>query len=198
MPKGILAVSAVVASSGATTVSPQLLLTHRIMREQPSVVLSVAHTVAARMSPFVRQMDFAIDWMAVEAGRALYRWVPTGGCPPLLGEGHLGNGVEVPLVVSPRQGDKSDCTYIALNGRLRSVIQKGSGKKELIGEYGRGDLIGVVRAMLGPSDGHPIRLVDTSWLYVFFSRWKPSPGSPGPPRSMRSGTQSWPSCLRAP
>lgn len=43
------------------------------MREQPSVVLSVAHTVAARMSPFVRQMDFAIDWMAVEAGRALYR-----------------------------------------------------------------------------------------------------------------------------
>lgn len=50
----------------------------------------------------------------------------------------------------PRQGDKSDCTYIALNGRLRSVIQKGSGKKELIGEYGRGDLIGVVRAVLGP------------------------------------------------
>lgn len=45
----------------------------RIMREQPSVVLSAAHTVAIRMSPFVRQMDFAIDWMAVEAGRALYR-----------------------------------------------------------------------------------------------------------------------------
>ncbi|XP_068277785.1 patatin-like phospholipase domain-containing protein 6 isoform X6 [Nyctibius grandis] len=91
---------------------------YEIMREQPSVVLSVAHTVAARMSPFVRQMDFAIDWMAVEAGRALYR-----------------------------QGDKSDCTYIVLNGRLRSVIQKGSGKKELIGEYGRGDLIGVVEAL---------------------------------------------------
>ncbi|NXJ99675.1 PLPL6 esterase, partial [Corythaixoides concolor] len=91
---------------------------YEIMREQPSVVLSVAHTVAARMSPFVRQMDFAIDWMAVEAGRALYR-----------------------------QGDKSDCTYIALNGRLRSVIQKGTGKKELIGEYGRGDLIGVVEAL---------------------------------------------------
>lgn len=47
---------------------------YRIMREQPSVVLSAAHTVAIRMSPFVRQMDFAIDWMAVEAGRALYRY----------------------------------------------------------------------------------------------------------------------------
>ncbi|XP_020835521.1 patatin-like phospholipase domain-containing protein 6 isoform X1 [Phascolarctos cinereus] len=91
---------------------------YEIMREQPSVVLSAAHTVAARMSPFVRQMDFAIDWTSVEAGRALYR-----------------------------QGDRSDCTYIVLNGRLRSVIQRGSGKKELVGEYGRGDLIGVVEAL---------------------------------------------------
>lgn len=44
------------------------------MREQPTIVLSTAHTVAIRMSAFVRQMDFAIDWMAVEAGRALYRF----------------------------------------------------------------------------------------------------------------------------
>ncbi|XP_023188917.1 neuropathy target esterase isoform X2 [Xiphophorus maculatus] len=91
---------------------------YEIMKEQPSVVLSVAHTVAARMSAFVRQMDFAIDWMAVEAGRALYR-----------------------------QDDQSDCTYIILNGRLRSVIRKANGKKELVGEYGRGDLIGVVEAL---------------------------------------------------
>uniref|UniRef100_A0A3B3Y9X1 lysophospholipase n=1 Tax=Poecilia mexicana TaxID=48701 RepID=A0A3B3Y9X1_9TELE len=88
-----------------------------IMKEQPNVVLSVAHTVAIRMSAFVRQMDFAIDWMAVEAGRALY------------------------------QDDQSDCTYIILNGRLRSVIRKANGKKELVGEYGRGDLIGVVEAL---------------------------------------------------
>ncbi|XP_067877117.1 LOW QUALITY PROTEIN: patatin-like phospholipase domain-containing protein 6 [Heterodontus francisci] len=91
---------------------------YEIMREQPNVVLSAAHTVAVRMSPFVRQMDFAIDWMAVEAGRALYR-----------------------------QADRSDCTYIVLNGRLRSVIRKANGKKELVGEYGRGDLIGVVEAL---------------------------------------------------
>ncbi|KAJ8792993.1 hypothetical protein J1605_003961 [Eschrichtius robustus] len=96
---------------------------YRIMRAQPSVVLSAAQTVAARMSPFVRQMDFAIDWTAVEAGRALYR-----------------------------QGDRSDCTYIVLNGRLRSVIQRGNGKKELVGEYGRGDLIGVLLSM-GRGDG---------------------------------------------
>lgn len=43
-----------------------------------------------------------------------------------------------------RQGDKSDSTFIVLSGRLRSVIAKDNGKKELAGEYGRGDLIGVV------------------------------------------------------
>lgn len=43
-----------------------------------------------------------------------------------------------------RQGDKSDSTFIVLSGRLRSVIMKDDGKKELAGEYGRGDLIGVV------------------------------------------------------
>lgn len=47
------------------------------MREEPKVVLNVAHTVVRRMSSFVRQIDFALDWMAVEAGRAVYRYPPT-------------------------------------------------------------------------------------------------------------------------
>ncbi|KAG8142054.1 hypothetical protein E2320_006689, partial [Naja naja] len=55
---------------------------YEIMREQPTVVLGVAHMVVKRMSSFVRQIDFALDWM---------------------------------------EGDHSDCTYIVLNGRLRSV-----------------------------------------------------------------------------
>lgn len=47
----------------------------RMMREEPRVVLNVAHTVVKRVSPFVRQIDFALDWMAVEAGRAVYRYL---------------------------------------------------------------------------------------------------------------------------
>ncbi|KAI4880955.1 hypothetical protein NFI96_001125 [Prochilodus magdalenae] len=91
---------------------------YEIMRVEPSVVLTVAHTVVRRVSSFVRQIDFALDWMAVEAGRAVYR-----------------------------QGEKSDSTFIVLSGRLRSVIMREDGKKELAGEYGRGDLIGVVEAL---------------------------------------------------
>ncbi|KAM9307343.1 patatin-like phospholipase domain-containing protein 7 isoform 2-T3 [Pholidichthys leucotaenia] len=91
---------------------------YQIMQAEPQVVLNVAHTVVKRMSSFVRQMDFALDWMAVEAGRAVYR-----------------------------QGEKSDSTLIVLSGRLRCVIMKEDGKKELIAEYGRGDLIGMVEAV---------------------------------------------------
>ena len=43
-----------------------------------------------------------------------------------------------------RQGDESDSTFIVLSGRLRSVITQSNGKKELVGEYGKGDLVGIV------------------------------------------------------
>lgn len=46
-----------------------------------------------------------------------------------------------------RQGDHSDCIYIILNGRLRSVVSLLSGKKELVGEYGRGELVGIVEVL---------------------------------------------------
>ncbi|XP_034402270.1 patatin-like phospholipase domain-containing protein 7a isoform X2 [Cyclopterus lumpus] len=108
---------------------------YEIMRVEPKVVLNVAHTVVRRMSSFVRQIDFALDWMAVEAGRAVYR-----------------------------QGEKSDSTFIVLSGRLRSVIMKEDGKKELIGEYGRGDLIGVVETLTHQNRATTVHAVRDSEL----------------------------------
>ncbi|XP_063392653.1 neuropathy target esterase sws-like [Cydia fagiglandana] len=37
---------------------------YSIMRERPSVVLHIANTVVRRLSPFVRQVDFALDWVS--------------------------------------------------------------------------------------------------------------------------------------
>jgi lysophospholipid hydrolase len=91
---------------------------YMIMKAQPTVVLGVSNTVVRRMSSFVRQIDFALDWMLIDAGRALYR-----------------------------QGERSDCVYIILTGRLRSVVQLESQKKELVGEYGRGELVGLVEVL---------------------------------------------------
>ncbi|KAM4675841.1 patatin-like phospholipase domain-containing protein 6 [Discoglossus pictus] len=90
----------------------------QVLHLHPPVLLSVAHSIACRVSAFVRQVDFAIDWMYVEAGKELYR-----------------------------KGDTSDCTYITLNGRLRSVIGHSDEKKSSVMEHGRGELIGVVEAL---------------------------------------------------
>lgn len=86
-----------------------------IMSNRPSVVLDIANSVVKSLSALVRQCDFALDWVFLESGRAVYR-----------------------------QDEPSDCTYIVLNGRLRSVVTHPNGKKEIVGEYGKGDLIGVV------------------------------------------------------
>ncbi|XP_033734724.1 neuropathy target esterase-like isoform X5 [Pecten maximus] len=91
---------------------------YEMMRVQPDVVLNVAKTTLVRMTPFVRQIDFALDWMLTEAGKALFR-----------------------------QGDHSDSIYIVLTGRFRSVITQKDGKKELVAEYGRGELVGIVEVL---------------------------------------------------
>lgn len=86
------------------------------MSESPQAVCGLAYDLVQRLSPIVRQMDFALDWMELEAGRALYR-----------------------------QGDDASAAFIILNGRVRSVVRKSEGKKELVDEYGRGETIGLVR-----------------------------------------------------
>ena len=91
---------------------------YAVMKEQPSIVLNVGRTVVRRMSAFVRQIDFALDWMQIDASHALYR-----------------------------QGEHSDSVYIILSGRLRSIVQLESKKKELVGEYGRGELVGLVEVL---------------------------------------------------
>jgi len=91
-----------------------------LMRHYPSLVLNLAHTVMQTVSPFVRQIDFALDWVKIDAGKSLYK-----------------------------QGTKGDCMYIILHGRLRSVITKEDGKKELVAEYGRGEIVGISEALSG-------------------------------------------------
>ncbi|CAG5115533.1 unnamed protein product, partial [Candidula unifasciata] len=91
---------------------------YSMMRLEPFIVLNVAHCTVKRMSTFVRQIDFAVDWQMLEAGKALFR-----------------------------QGDPSDSIYIVLTGRLRSVLTTVGGKKELVGEFGRGELVGIVEVL---------------------------------------------------
>lgn len=93
---------------------------YQIIALKPSVVLPIAHTIVKRMSSFVRQIDFALEWNLIESGATLFR-----------------------------QNQKSDNIYIVLNGRLRSILSpSNSAPKQLVGEYGRGDLVGLVEVLM--------------------------------------------------
>ena len=89
-----------------------------MLREEPLIILQVSCMAVRGMSPFVRQIDFALDWQMIEAGKALFR-----------------------------QSDATDSVYIVLTGRLRSVIMFPDGRKEMVREFGRGELVGIVEVL---------------------------------------------------
>ncbi|CBY42799.1 unnamed protein product, partial [Oikopleura dioica] len=69
---------------------------YALMRDYPRVVLNLAATVVSRLSKFVRQIDFALDWVQYEAGQQLFA-----------------------------ENEPADCIYIVLSGRLRGVKAEG-------------------------------------------------------------------------
>ncbi|VDK48930.1 unnamed protein product, partial [Anisakis simplex] len=66
-----------------------------LLEVHPEVILPVAESVVRRLSPFLRSVDFAIDWVLLDSGQAVYR-----------------------------SGDASDSLFVVLSGRLRSVEKK--------------------------------------------------------------------------
>uniref|UniRef100_A0A8D9FGX7 Neuropathy target esterase sws n=2 Tax=Cacopsylla melanoneura TaxID=428564 RepID=A0A8D9FGX7_9HEMI len=100
-----------------------------------NVTLKIAHSVLKRMSPFVRQFDFALDWVFLEGGQAVYR-----------------------------QYDRSDSTYIVLTGRLRSVKTLESGKRKEEAEYSKGDLVGLIEMVTSTSRNTTVMAVRDSEL----------------------------------
>ncbi|KAI5291758.1 phosphatidylcholine and lysophosphatidylcholine phospholipase [Ascosphaera aggregata] len=103
----------------------------RIVDRSPSLLLTMAKRLTTVLPRLLLQIDFALEWVQVEAGQVLHH-----------------------------QGDESDAIYIVLNGRLRSVRDKGDGKLAVVGEYGQGDSVGELEVMTEstrPTTLHAIR-----------------------------------------
>ncbi|CAF3655549.1 unnamed protein product [Adineta steineri] len=110
-----------------------------LLRIQPDLVLTIASVMVQRMSPLVRQIDFALEWMLVEAGKALYR-----------------------------QDYKPQNVYIVLNGRVRSVLlAQDKKRRELIGEHGRGEMVGLIEVLMEmPRQSTTIAVRDTELAVI--------------------------------
>ncbi|CAB4032211.1 patatin-like phospholipase domain-containing 7 isoform X2 [Paramuricea clavata] len=45
-----------------------------ILLQRPRVILNLSSTLTSRLTPLVRNIDYALDWVHMEAGRAIYRY----------------------------------------------------------------------------------------------------------------------------
>ncbi|POG79053.1 hypothetical protein GLOIN_2v1532151 [Rhizophagus irregularis DAOM 181602=DAOM 197198] len=104
---------------------------NRLMEKNPNVLLTLAKRLITLLSPLLLHIDFALDWVQVNAGQVLYR-----------------------------KGDSSDSIYIVLNGRARTINEKKNGVIDIQGEYGQGQSVGELEVMTGtprPYTLHAIR-----------------------------------------
>ena len=90
----------------------------KIMSRQPIVLFTLAKRLISLLSPLVLQIDFALEWVQAAGGHVLYR-----------------------------QGDKSDDIYLVLNGRMRTIREKGGGGIEILSEIGHGESVGELEVL---------------------------------------------------
>ncbi|KAJ3022451.1 phosphatidylcholine and lysophosphatidylcholine phospholipase [Thoreauomyces humboldtii] len=107
----------------------------RYIERHPSVLLSLAKRLISQLSPLVFHIDAALGWDQANAGQILCR-----------------------------EGDPSDCIYIVLNGRLRSIVERAKENDqpsfEILAEYGQGESVGEMEVLTDgprPATIHAIR-----------------------------------------
>ena len=106
----------------------------RIAERHPIALLTLAKRLTSLLPPLLLHIDFALEWVQVNAGQVIYH-----------------------------QGDESDAIYLVLNGRLRSVLEGPVGKMTVIGEYGQGESVGELEVMTEstrPATLHAIRATE--------------------------------------
>ncbi|KAM0714370.1 hypothetical protein Q7P37_010157 [Cladosporium fusiforme] len=103
----------------------------KMVEKHPIVLLTMAKRLATLLPRLILHIDFALEWVQVNAGQTIYN-----------------------------QGEESDAIYIVLNGRLRAIQEGADGKMKAIGEYGQGDSVGeleVLTESVRPGTLHAIR-----------------------------------------
>ncbi|KAI8871600.1 patatin-domain-containing protein [Ramicandelaber brevisporus] len=100
----------------------------RLSDRNPTALLLLAKRLISRLSSLALHIDFAIEWVQVEAGQVIYR-----------------------------QGDSASAAYIVASGRLRAIhVSRGPGSVgalhiDIRGEYGQGESLGELEVLTGGS-----------------------------------------------
>ncbi|TAQ87140.1 hypothetical protein B7494_g4526 [Chlorociboria aeruginascens] len=103
----------------------------RIVEKYPVVLLTMAKRLTSLLPRLILHIDFALEWVQVNAGQVIYH-----------------------------QGDESDAIYLVLNGRLRLVFNNEEAGMKVVGEFGQGESVGELEVMtesVRPATLHAIR-----------------------------------------
>ena len=90
----------------------------RIVDRYPIVLLTMGKRLTTLLPRIILHIDFALEWVQVNAGQAIYH-----------------------------QNDESDAIYIVLNGRLRAIQEGQNESIKVTGEYGQGDSVGELEVL---------------------------------------------------
>lgn len=85
----------------------------RMMERKPIVMLTLCKRLLSLLSPLILHIDSALDWQQVNAGQVIFR-----------------------------ENDPADSFYIVINGRLRSITERGESGVDVLSEHGQGDSVG--------------------------------------------------------
>ncbi|CAH8566335.1 unnamed protein product [Dicrocoelium dendriticum] len=108
---------------------------YALVRKHPMTLCSVIQLISARVSPLLHQLDFAIQWITIMAGKALYK-----------------------------VGDAANYVYVVLSGRLRQVDSLTGGGHRIAGESGRGDMVGFLEVICSQRRVHTVIAIRDSEL----------------------------------
>ncbi|KUI68510.1 Lysophospholipase NTE1 [Cytospora mali] len=90
----------------------------RIVDKYPIVLLTMAKRLTSILPPLILHIDFALEWLSVNAGQVIFHG-----------------------------GDESDAIYLVLNGRMRLVEDRKDGGVSVKAEFGQGESVGELEVL---------------------------------------------------
>ncbi|KAI3636634.1 hypothetical protein MIR68_005323 [Amoeboaphelidium protococcarum] len=101
-----------------------------IVERAPQIMMMLSKRLCSSLTPLVRHIDLALEWIQVNAGKVLYK----------------------------QDDPKSDCIYIVLNGRLRA-LREVNGQAQNVNEFSLGESVGETEVLTNSPRVHTVTAI---------------------------------------
>ncbi|KAI5866939.1 lysophospholipase NTE1 [Durotheca rogersii] len=110
----------------------------KIVERYPIVLLTMAKRLTSLLPRLILHIDFALEWVQVNAGQVLFN-----------------------------KNEESEAIYLVLNGRLRLVEDRKGGGMNVRAEYGQGDSVGELEVMTESARSGTLHAIRATELVKF-------------------------------